>query len=337
MLGHFRQLKPKNRGSWDGDMRLRSAEFHGNLPTVVAKSRGHYWSASSGFNSFYVGKEVGVRGWFGFGDEGQHRAMDATGKVDSYVLELILQWVFYFGGMKREEPQGHPLCLILPPWLMVSRSTCHALAQSLFTNLGCTHMLFLDSATAVAAGHGVTTGMVVELGREYAWVTPVVNTKALLQHSRRCVVSGVRNEDDPITPTTARELVDFMMDMATQTSSTSNQPITALALHICFSGESPLLADTNFFTDIRHHFSQRLGSTRTSLHPAKQYATLWGAESLLSLEGSRELFVSSAEEIGMKVIDYDVGMTYQISGRSIRHDQWNDEASHQSIPVFKPL
>eukprot|EP00301_Raphidiophrys_heterophryoidea_P007654 c12932_g1_i2.p1 GENE.c12932_g1_i2~~c12932_g1_i2.p1 ORF type:complete len:744 (-),score=168.89 c12932_g1_i2:1527-3758(-) len=58
-IGFHLQHDPTNRGAWGGDQRIRDDSIsHHTIPHRIAKSRGHYWSAASGFNSHFVGDEV---------------------------------------------------------------------------------------------------------------------------------------------------------------------------------------------------------------------------------------------------------------------------------------
>jgi hypothetical protein len=104
MVGHSTQLKPLNRGAWGGDLRIASSNLYSSLPSRIARARGHYWSAASGFNQYYIGPEVGVNTWFG--ETAAQRPMTHTGSLDPFVVEQMLQWIIMFGGSVMHQAQG---------------------------------------------------------------------------------------------------------------------------------------------------------------------------------------------------------------------------------------
>eukprot|EP00299_Pterocystis_sp_00344_P016123 c8077_g1_i1.p1 GENE.c8077_g1_i1~~c8077_g1_i1.p1 ORF type:complete len:1060 (-),score=298.28 c8077_g1_i1:48-3197(-) len=337
MLGHLRQLKPLNRGDWGGDHRLKSSKFHGIFPNVVARSRGHYWSAASAFRSYFVGAEVLGKVWFG--KETDQRAMDGQGRFDVFVLELLLTWVLLFGGMQPEEAECHPLCLVLPVWFCLSPSTCATIASALFSNLGFPAIRILDSPTAIANGHGILNGIVVEVGREYSWITPIIDGKGVLVHSRKCLVAGLRNENEKVQPETIKAVTALIVEIATAAVTGTTLSSLSILFHLCVFGESPLAQDDSFWENVRTHLLAHSGET--IIHKHNHYAALWGAEALVSIDSSRSAFSSTATDVTRGMVEKSTDTNLIVSDR--KHvqtidDYWGEGVrSSELIPLFKPL
>jgi actin-related protein len=97
----------------------------------------------------------------------------------------------------------HPLCLILPAYMIVSQQVRRRLATSVLSLLNMPYLRFVDSPSAIAIAHGVEKGVVLQFELEATWVTPVVNGSAVISCTTKCDVPGFRHEVDSSIADTA--------------------------------------------------------------------------------------------------------------------------------------
>lgn len=89
----------------------------GVIPSVVARARGHYWGAASGYGDYIVGHEALSPAY----PRGEHvqfaLSADPASAPNVTVLRELLRWTLAFGFEEPTWPQRHPVLVAIPPHL----------------------------------------------------------------------------------------------------------------------------------------------------------------------------------------------------------------------------
>lgn len=92
----------------------------GVICSVIARARGHYWGAASGYKDYIVGREALRSNAYPLarGEDVQFAVTtDPASAPRAEVMTELLRWTFAFGFEEPTWPQKHPVLVAIPPHL----------------------------------------------------------------------------------------------------------------------------------------------------------------------------------------------------------------------------
>jgi hypothetical protein len=190
MIGEFVSSQIENRGEWcQFNVELHEnpvsenavVEDCGSIPSVIARSSGHYWSAFSGFDHYFVGEEI-FSGNTWFGTEQLKFPWDALNRCNEHVIGVILEYLLLFAFGRPCKTGAHPLLFTVPPY--ASDQEMDSLTNLCFSYLKIPAVCMIPSSVLASCHYGLASSIVVQFGRQEIYVSLVVNFERIQELSQ---------------------------------------------------------------------------------------------------------------------------------------------------------